>query len=157
MTRASELSQRLEELRGWGTLTLTTLWAQVDPEDVRGSFLAVHPALVTAHRVLVAEALDAVDHYMFLVAADDGLLYRASWRNDVPGRPLVTAQGRNATEYIARAPYVVLNRIKRGYGPAKSMTAGLNYLGRLYGTEAHRAARVVMWDRFEQDQLEAAG
>lgn len=157
--RASELDHRLDELRRWGTLTVARLWAQMDVEDVRGSFLVIYPALVEAHRVQVIEALEAVDRYMFLVAADDGLLYERTWRSDQPGRPMTTGSGRNAAEHISRTPYVVLRRIGRGRGPAQSMQVGLNYLARLFGSEPHRVGRSVPWSRFEDDQLEqmAAG
>lgn len=157
--RASDLAERLDQLRGWGTLSLTRLWTHMDAEAVRTSFLDIHPALVAVHQAQVAEALEALDQYMFLTAADDGLLYDTRWRSDQPGRPFTTATGRNATEYISRTPFVILNRIKRGKPPARAMLIGFNYLGRLYGTEPHRVVRAVMWSRFQDDQLEqmAAG
>lgn len=149
LSREDELNARLDLLRGWGTLTCRKLWLQVDVDSVRDSFLAVHPALVEVHRVQVAEALEATDRYMFVKAADDGIRYDADWRADQSGRPLVTASGRSANEYIAKTPLVVLNRLKRGYKPSRAMLTGYNYLGRLFGTEAHATSRVAMFARFQ--------
>ncbi len=151
-TRASELQDRLDVLRRWGMLALARMWDQVDPEDVRGSFLSVHPALVEVHRVQVIASLDAIDLYMFATAADAGLRYDLTWRQDFPGRPLTTASGRDARAFISQAPFVVLNRLGRGRGPAKSMLVGRNYLGRLFGSEPHRLARQVVWARFDREQ-----
>ena len=152
-SREDALNARLEQLRGWGTLTVTRLWqTHMDADAVRASFATIAPALVDVHRVQVTAALDAVDDYMLLKAADAGLLYDVTWRDDHPTRPFVTATGRNAATYIARTPLVVLNRIKRGRPPSKALLAGLNYLGRLYGSEAHQVARDVTFWRMVADQ-----
>ena len=145
--REDELAARLALLRNWGMLNLSVLWARhMDPDNVRDSFAVIAPALVAVHKVQVAAALDAVDNYMLLKAADNGMLYDVVWRNDRPDRPSVTASGQSAQVYIAQAPYVVLGRIKRGHKPAAALTYGMNYLGRLFGSEAHQVGRdVTFW------------
>jgi len=153
MQREDELNARLDQLRGWAVLTVNRLWVRhMDVDNVRDSFAAIMPALVEVHRVQVTAALDAVDDYMLMKAADDGLAYDVTWRDDYPGRPLVTASGRNAAEYIAKTPLVVLNRIKRGNKPSRAMLSGLNYLGRLFGSEAHQVGRDVTFWRMVADQ-----
>ena len=73
-SREDALNARLEQLRGWGTLTVTRLWqTHMDADAVRASFATIAPALVDVHRVQVTAALDAVDDYMLLKAADAGL------------------------------------------------------------------------------------
>lgn len=151
--REDALTARLDQLRGWATLTTTQLWRRhIDPDAVLASFATIAPALIDVHRVQVTAALDAVDDYMLLKAADDGLLYDVTWRDDYPTRPFTTASGRSAETYIARTPFVVLNRVKRGQPPSKALLSGLNYLGRLFGSEAHQVGRDVPFWRMVSDQ-----
>ncbi len=155
-SREDELNAQLDQLRGWALLTVTQLWARhMDVDNVRDSYTTIAAALVDVHRVQVTAALDAVDDYMLAKAADDGLRYTVTWRDDNPGRPMVTASGRNAAEYIAKAPLVVLNRIKRGHKPSRAMASGLNYLTRLFGSEAHQVGRDVTFWRMVADQQAA--
>ena len=155
-SRDDELNARLDQLRGWGLLACTRLWARVDPAAIRDTFTQIQPALVAVHETQVMAALNAIDDYMTLKAGDDGLLYDVTWRDDRPGRPFTTASGRLMQQYVALTPVVVLARIKRGQTVTRSMQTGLNYLTRVYGSEPHDLARTVMWERFTADQQRAA-
>ena len=126
---------------------MVRLWRDMDPDDIRGSWLRIYPAVVEVHKATVVQALTAVDNYMFAKAADAGFLYDTTWQQDYPQRPSQVYWGQASRTAIGRTPIVVLSRLGRGDPVEPAMLSGLNYLLSIVGTEAHQIQRTVLLER----------
>lgn len=139
--RQRDLTARLDVLRSWALSQVAVLWARTDPDDIHGSWLPLYPSLIELHRALVVEALEAVDLFMLLTAADAGWRYGTTWQMDALDRPDMTGRGRRAAAEIGITPGYVLWRIKQGKPVDEAMLMGHNYLARIFGSEAHQIGR----------------
>lgn len=147
MGRDQELAQYLDRLRNWALTQLAKLWSQMDREDLRGSWTRVYPALVDVHRVTCMRALDAVDDWMTLVAADRGFQYLVEWRTDRPGRPAQLPSGADAATTIARVLPAVLWAVAATSDVAEALALGHRRLATIIGSEPHDIWRTVSHDR----------
>jgi hypothetical protein len=147
LSREDALSAYLERLTNWAVVQTRKLWRQVDPDNIAGSWAQVAPAVDAVHRVLVSAALDAVDDYMTIKAADAGWLYDVEWRHDRPDRPSLIHNGQSASRWFGSVVPLVLWRIGRGDSVDDAMLLGLNRLQRVMGTEASAVFRQVTLDR----------
>lgn len=155
LSRNDELAGYLTRLSDWAVAAVRTMWAQMDPVDVRGSWATIVEPLLAVHERLTGAALDAVDDYMTLTAADAGVAYVTTWHEDFPTRNRQTPSGGDAATYILATPGYILWRIKGGETAEIALVRGLNRLLRLYGTDAHTIARQVTRTRVLAD-IEAA-
>jgi len=146
--RADELQARLNQLREWAMSQTAVLWSRVDAQQVVNTWAPIGPAILEVHTALVVEALEAVDLFMFCMAADAGWRYDTVWTDDRPTRPTMTSRGRPAAPVIRRAPIIAMWRMKQGRRPTEAMQMGLNFLQRVMGSEAHAIGREVMTERF---------
>jgi len=146
-SRDAVLGDYADRLQSWAAVQTRKLWRQLDPDDIRGSWLTIRPALLAVHQALVVSALDAVDDYMFATAADAGFRYSVTWREDRPLRSSEVYWGQSSDAAFARAPIIVLTRLKEGADVAEALTFGLNYLLGIMTTEAHEVVRNVTVDR----------
>lgn len=146
-TREQWLDEYLESLTKWAMSSSLSLWRRVDRARIRESYYALLPGLLGVHERLVVEALEAVDLYMTLVAADEGWMFIPDWEAEYPNRPQLTYRGEDASIAYLRAPLIVLNRIKRGMSIDDAMLSGWGYVAGIVGTEAHEIARNVTADR----------
>ena len=154
--RNAELAGRLDELRSWALSQTAVLWSQMDPDGIVASWVPLYPQFVELHRLLVIEALEAVDLFMLLTAADAGWRYDVTWLQDAADRPEMTGRGRPAAAEIGKTPGYVLWRIKQGRPVPEAMRMGHNYLSRIYGSEAHQIGRAVPLQRVVAN-MEATG
>lgn len=146
-SREDVLGDYADRLQSWAAVQTRKLWRQMDPDDIRGSWLTIRPAMLEVHRALVTLALEAVDGYMFAKAADAGFRYSVTWRDDRPTRPGKVYWGQPSDAALSRAPIIVLTRLKEGEDVAEALTFGLNYLMGVMTTEAHEIVRNVTVDR----------
>lgn len=146
-SRDKVLATYCEDLAKWASGETVRLWREMDPDDIRGSWARIAPAVVEIHKALVIQALTAIDNHMYALAADAGFLYEVTWDDDYPKRPELVYWGQPATEALNRAPVVVLSQIARGEPVDVAMVAGLNYLLSIVGTEAHQLQRTVLLER----------
>lgn len=142
-TREQWLDERLTQLTDWAGRSSLRLWQSVNRAEIRGSYNVLLPGFLAVHERLVVEALEAVDVYMFAVAADEGWFYDANWQADFPDRPRRTYRGDDAATAYRTAPLVVLNRLRRGFPLDDAMLAGWGYVAGIVGTEAHEIGRNV--------------
>lgn len=146
-SREDVLGDYADKLQAWAGVQTRKLWKQMDPDDIRGSWLTIRPAVLEVHRATVTLALEAVDGYMFAKAADAGFRYSVTWRQDRPNRPNRVYWGQPSDVAINRAPIVVLSRIKGGADVAEALMFGFNYLAGIMTTEAHEIVRNVTVER----------
>jgi len=146
-SREDVLGDYADKLQGWAGSQVLKLWRQMDPDDIRGSWLTIRPAMLEVHRATVTLALEAVDGYMFAKAADAGFRYTVTWREDRPDRPNRVYWEQPSDAAISRAPIVVLTRLKDGVDVSDALMFGLNYLLGIMTTEAHEVVRNVTVER----------
>lgn len=150
-SRDAELADYLDRLKAWSVAAVRRMWTGMDPADIRGSWSQIASPLLAVHERTAGAALDAVDDYMTLTAADAGLSYLTTWHEDFPTRNRETPAGGDAATFIMATPAYILWRIKGGEDPALACERGLNRLLRLYATEAHTIARQVTRNRVIAD------
>lgn len=146
-TREQWFDERLETLTAWAKGASLALWRSMDASRVRESYAALLPGFLAVHEQLVVEALDAVDLYMFMVAADGGWRYDVTWQDDRPERVRQTYRGEDVVTAYLRVPLIVLSRVKEGWSTDDAMLSGWSYIVGIVGTEAHEIARNVTADR----------
>lgn len=146
-SRDQVLADYCQDLATWASGEVVRLWRGMDPDDIRGSWLTIAPAVGEVHKALVIQALTAIDNHMYALAADAGFLYEVTWDDDYPRRPERVYWGQDARTALGRAPVVVLTQIGRGEPVDVAMMAGLNYLLSIVGTEAHQLQRTVLLER----------
>jgi len=142
-TRDGELGDYLDRLTDWSVAAVRRIWTVMNPADVRGSWAGIVEPLLAVHERMAGAALDAVDDYMTLTAADAGMAWLTTWHEDFPDRNRQTPAGEDAAAYIMATPAYILWRIGGGDAPEVALVRGLNRLLRLYGTDAHTIARQV--------------
>ena len=146
-SREEVLGDYADRLQSWAAIQTRKLWRQMNPDDIRGSWLLIRPAVMDVHRGLVTLALDATDGYMFAKAADAGFRYAVTWQQDRPNRPDEVYWGQPSVAALNRAPIIVLTRLRDDVEVADAMLYGLNYLMGIMTTEAHEIVRNVTVDR----------
>ena len=146
-SREDVLGDYADKLQAWAGVQTRKLWRQMDPDDIRGSWLTIRPAMLEVHRATVTLALEAVDGYMFAKAADAGFRYTVTWREDRPDRINRVYWGQPSDAAISRAPIIVLTRLKDGVDMPDALMFGLNYLLGIMTTEAHEVVRNVTVER----------
>ena len=114
-SRDRVLADYCQDLATWASGEVVRLWRGMDPDDIRGSWLTIAPAVGEVHKALVIQALTAIDNHMYAVAADAGFLYEVTWDDDYPRRPERVYWGQDALvtdESIKRQGF---NPVQRGF------------------------------------------
>lgn len=146
-SREQALAAYCNELRLWGLQRLVVIWQRMDPADIRGSWARIEPDVLALNTTVTTLALQAVDDYMTVTAADNGFRYTTTWQQDRPERPALIPSGRPAAVVARGVPAVVLWRIKNGHKPLDALVYGYNRIARVIGSQAHDIARTVPLDR----------
>ena len=146
-SRDRALADYCDELRLWGLQRLVVTWQRMDVADIRGSWARIEPDILALNTTVTTLALDAVDDYMTIKAAEGGFRYVTTWQTDRPQRPALIPSGRPAAVVFRGVPAVVLWRIKNGHQPLDALTYGYNRAARVIGSQAHDVARTVPADR----------
>ena len=146
-SREQALADYCDELRLWGLQRLVVTWQRMDVADIRGSWARIEPDILALNTTVTTLALDAVDDYMTVKAADGGFRYTTTWQTDRPQRPYLTPSGKATTQAFRGVPAVVLWRIKNGHKPLDALVYGYNRAARVIGSQAHDVARTVPPDR----------
>ncbi len=145
--REQSLAEYCDRLRLWALQRLAATWTRMDPADIRGSWARIEPDVAALNTAVATLALDAVDDYMTVTAADLGFRYTTTWQTDRPQRPYLTPTGRPVDVALRGVPAVALWRIKHGHKPLDALTYAYNRVARIIGSQAHDIARAVPVDR----------
>jgi hypothetical protein len=150
-SRDAELADYLARLTAWAVAAVRTMWTRIDPADVAASFTTIADPLLAVHERLAVTALNAVDDWMTLRAADDGLAYLTTWTEDHPDAWRLTPAGGDVPLFLLATPGYVLWRIRNGDAAEVACGRGLNRVLRLTGAHAAHLARLVTVDRVVAD------
>jgi hypothetical protein len=142
MLRAAEEQYRAQKaLTARATRDATSVWAQLDPVDLRGSWRPLLPrvtATVTAAQILAASRADS---YVTASLTEQGIDPTA--RGDV--KPLafagIASDGRPLDTLLDEPLIATMTALSRGYDLDAALAGGLASLVRIVGTQVADAGR----------------
>ena len=147
----------LDRLRSWGIAAVVRAYAEVDPDDIEGSWPRVWARLVATYGATTAEGLTAADEYMMLKAAAVGRDYVGHWQDGRPDAPRLLPSGYPVKDWLATSPLGMKKLIGDGMDPAAAIEVSQARTARAVATQPFQSLRDTTFNRFLVDSLVAEG
>lgn len=118
-------------------------WAQVDPEDIRGSWAAQSPRVTVALAGAQQAAASQADSYLDAVLGEQGIPAAAAGRVAPGAFAGVASDGRALGTLVDQPAVGTLTAIGAGHSTARSMAMGRASLDMIVRTQVADAGRVA--------------